>query len=115
MSKKICCHCGVYTHSQPQDPNHDLGYGHCYKCLGNASCYVGSSYQLAKDLSLSMWEMRPTKWGDLFDDDSNPKVIEIIADGKVLVHQTLHCKKGEILDFYSKKYQEQKKSERCLA
>lgn len=87
MKTKICTHCGSYTHPQPQDYNHDKGYGHCYNCLD--TFYIKHSYPL-KDKLINVYH--ELDHGILSEDDSHAKVIEIIKDGIILRHVTVYFK-----------------------
>lgn len=99
MSRKNCTHCGEETHSQPQDPNHDTGYGHCYRCLNKESWYV-PSHQLP---NLFMWEERSRNDGPLTTDDSHGKVVELKLGGKVVNHFTSYLTKEKIIEWANKK------------
>lgn len=93
---KTCTHCGSETHGQPQDPNHDNGYGHCYGCLETIGCYKKSHREIAPDIRLEIWEMLDRTNGVLTKDDSHGKVIEVLVDGKVIKHFTSYLKKHVI-------------------
>lgn len=93
---KICTHCGKYTHPQPQDFNHDTGYGHCIACLNKKSWYVFKTFD-DKNIVLNMYYSRPSVNQDLFADDSDPKVLELYVDKKLVKHVTLHLNTQEIL------------------
>jgi len=94
--KKTCCHCGRETHSQPQDYNHDTGYGHCYDCLKNPQWYVGSAYQYGP-FRLDIYEHRDRNNGPLSSDDSHGKVFELSVNGRVREHFTGHSTKENII------------------
>jgi len=101
---KTCTHCGQETHPQPQDYDHDTGYGHCYECLGKQNWYVHSSELLANDVRLLFWESRPTNNGELTSDDSHPKVIEVIVGGHLVEHCTAHKTKEKIREIVCRRY-----------
>ncbi len=101
---KICCHCGSETHPQPQDFNHDKGYGHCYTCLQKDNWYIHSLDQMTPDILIDFYDHREINNGPLTDDDSHAKVIEVHIAGKIDYHQTLHTPKNKIKEMLCKKY-----------
>lgn len=101
---KTCCHCGSETHPQPQDHNHDTGYGHCHDCLKKENWYVRSFDQLADNIRVDWFEARDTNNGPLTSDDSHAKVVEVYVRGKLDYHQTLHMTKDKIRGLLKAKY-----------
>lgn len=101
---KTCCHCGRETHPQPQDRNHDTGYGHCYDCLGKDAWYIPSTITLPSGAILKIWDHRDYNNGPISNDDSHAKVFEVISDKKTLYHQTLHSPKAKIIEAISSRY-----------
>lgn len=103
VHRKICCHCGKYTHKQPQDFNHDNGYGHCSECLTKEDWYKGSKYQDCEFI-LYVFEQYETCGGSLTSDDSHGKVIELWLKGRVLEHFTTYDTKPNLFSKLNKKY-----------
>jgi hypothetical protein len=91
MKQKQCTHCGSITHSQPQDFNHDTGFGHCYDCLNKQSWYRKDSFNLDDNCTMTIYHSLP-----IYEDDSHGKVIEIIKADKVLYHATHHSQLPDI-------------------
>lgn len=87
--RKTCCHCGRETHPQPQDYDHDTGYGHCYDCLNKKDWYVHISFK-ADPFYLKVWINRLRVGADLCSDDSDPKVVEVFKGDTLLSHFTSH-------------------------
>ncbi len=102
--RKTCTHCGDETHPQPQDYNHDTGYGHCYRCLNERGWYVFHERQLTEDVLVKVWEERGRQAAELTSDDSHAKVIEVIVKGEVLYHSTVYSTKEKIFKNLEKKY-----------
>lgn len=100
---KTCCHCGSVTHPQPQDYNHDTGYGHCYACLNKPNWYVPNTYQLAPRIRLTIWERREANNAPLTSDDSHGKVIELEVCNHLDLHLTTYKTKPEILEWINRK------------
>lgn len=98
MRTKNCTHCGEQTHTQPQDSDHDTGYGHCYNCLNKSNWYVKNTLELLPDYSLTFWASRPFNGSELTSDDSDPKVCEVVHDGKVIMHQTFHTTTDRLIE-----------------
>lgn len=96
--KKICTHCGKYTHSQPQDYNHDKGYGHCYECLHDQNWYEKTELK-SGEYRLLIFDECPA-----CNDDSHAKVYELIRDKKVIIHMTCYSPKPVIIGRINSKY-----------
>jgi len=95
--RKTCCHCGRETHPQPQDFQHDKGFGHCAKCLGKEDWYKKTEYQ-ADNLYLFLFHECPGT-----SDDSHAKVTEVFSrEGRCLYHQTRYSAVPEIINGLSK-------------
>lgn len=95
---KICTHCGRETHPQPQDYDHDTGYGHCRACLNNNNWYVFDCALLMKPgVRIDMYTARNYNCAPLTSDDSEPKVVEIWEGEKLTAHFTSHKTKAEIV------------------
>lgn len=103
MRTKNCTHCGETTHAQPQDSDHDTGYGHCYDCLNKGNWYVHTSLELFPNYQLDIWTSRPFNSAPLTTDDSDPKVCEIKHNGKVVLHQTYHKTTSAIVEAFKAK------------
>ena len=95
--RKICTHCGRETHAQPQDWDHDLGYGHCYDCLNKEDFYVPYTFSILPEVTVNIYVHRNYIRAHLTTDDSEPKVVEVIEYDKVTGHFTSHKTKSEIL------------------
>jgi hypothetical protein len=97
--QKTCTHCGNATHPQPQDPNHDTGYGHCYTCLNKKDWYVKSHDRP----NLFMWESLDRCGGNLTGDDSHAKVVEFFHDGELINHFTSYLTKEKLREWANAK------------
>jgi hypothetical protein len=93
-SRKTCCVCGLETHPQPQDPNHDDGYGHCHSCLLDRNCYLLTIEPLPY-----IYDERPVRNGELTSDDSHAKIVEVVVLDKVVRHFTSHLPKAKIIEW----------------
>ena len=101
---KTCCHCGRETHAQPQDFNHDTGYGHCLACLAKEDWYVYRRFLSGQFFGLHVFIARPRCGAPLYEDDSDPKVIELYYGGRILEHKTLHSTLPKILEMINGAY-----------
>lgn len=104
MTTKTCTHCGRETHSQPQDWNHDKGYGHCYDCLNNPGHYIKSAVRLSPEYLLTFYEELSHYKGTLTTDDSHAKVVELHKNGHLYAHYTGYSPKASIIATLTKKY-----------
>lgn len=99
ITRKICTHCGKETYPQPQDFQHDLGFGHCSDCLMNENWYYRKEYQ-DNNLFLCLFFEMP-----IFNDDSGAKVTEVFTrEGGCIYHQTRYSLTRDIIDGLSKHF-----------
>lgn len=104
MKTKTCTHCGELTHPQPQDFNHDTGYGHCYSCLANPKWYLPNYYTLPNEFTLAIWEERNSLAEPLTMDDSHAKIIELSKNKQLYCHYTSYEPKPTIITTLIKKF-----------
>ena len=102
---KTCCVCGAYTHPQPQDPNHDDGYGHCLDCLNNPAFYHKEEHVIQEynpKVVVTFYNELP-KYNapveSLTSDDSHGKITEVHKDGRLSSHFTMHTPKASYIEW----------------
>lgn len=102
VSPKTCCVCGLGTHPQPQDYNHDKGYGHCYRCLSDSSRYLSFGYKW-QNFSLRFWEEKFTE--NLVVELIQNVSVEDNTSLRVLEHETVaHRSVSSIIGWMNKVY-----------
>jgi len=102
---KICCVCGRYTHPQPQDPNHDEGYGHCMKCLNDKAFYHKEEHVIQEynpRVVVTFYNALPrhnAPVDHLSSDDSHAKITEVHRDGRISSHFTMFTPKAQYIEW----------------
>lgn len=93
-SRKTCTHCGKETYPQPQDFQHDKGYGHCSDCLTKEDWYAKYEFTNGDGLYLFLFHEKPRT-----SDDSHAKIAEVFSrEGRCLYHCTHYLPTEDLLD-----------------